>query len=407
MKYLRWLLFPFSLVYGLVVIIRNWCYDSGAFKSYKFTKPIISVGNLDVGGAGKSPMTEYLIRLLKNNYKLATLSRGYGRKTKGYLVAGSGNQESRIERQESRDKNQESRIESQESRDKNQESRIESQESRDKNRELIVPIVPYVPNGTLATQIGDEPAQFKHKFSDITVAVCENRAEGIQKLLPDHDLVLMDDAYQHRAVEPGLSILLFDYNRINEPHLLLPAGNLREPFSGRWRAQVIIVTKCPPKLTESEMTKVARKVDPLPYQALYFTSIAYQPMEDMQRKLAEAKIDKDTTVFLLTGIANAAPLVKYLNGQTSHIIHHNYPDHHPFTIKNITKLVAEFSACESQKKIIITTEKDAQRLEESWFKATPPLPVFVLPIRVEFLNGSGPQFDQFVTEYVREHTTNH
>jgi tetraacyldisaccharide 4'-kinase len=386
MKYLRWLLFPFSLVYGLVVIIRNWCYDSGAFKNYKFTKPVISVGNLDVGGAGKSPMAEYLIRLLKDNSKLATLSRGYGRKTKGYLVAGS---------------------ESQESRDKNQESRIESQESRDKNQELIIPLVPYVPNGTLATQIGDEPAQFKHKFSDITVAVCENRVEGIQKLLPDHDLVLMDDAYQHRAVEPGLSILLFDYNRINEPHLLLPAGNLREPFSGRWRAQVIIVTKCPPKLTESEMTEVARKVDPLPYQALYFTSIAYQPMEDLQGKLTEVMIDKDTTVFLLTGIANAAPLVKYLSGQTSHIIHHNYPDHHPFTIKNITKLVAEFSACESQKKIIITTEKDAQRLEESWFKAIPPFPVFVLPIRVEFLNGSGLQFDQFVTEYVREHTTNH
>ena len=380
MKYLRWLLFPFSLVYGLVVIFRNWCYDAGVFKSYKFTKPVISVGNLDVGGAGKSPMTEYLIRLLKDNYKLATLSRGYGRKTKGYLVAGE---------------------------EESQESGVRSQGS------IVpgvppVPVVSSVPGGALATQIGDEPAQFKHKFPDITVAVCEKRVEGIQKLMPDHDLVLLDDAYQHRAVEAGLSILLFDYNRINEPHLLLPAGNLREPFSGRWRAQVIVVTKCPAQLATDEMDAVAGKIGPLPYQALFFTSIAYQALENLEREPAGLTIDSDTTVFLLTGIANAAPLVKHLSGLTTHIIHHNYPDHHPFTLKNITKLAIEFSACPSQKKIIVTTEKDAQRLDKSWFNtglsAGEKLPVFVLPIRVEFLNGNGQQFDQLITAYVREHT---
>jgi tetraacyldisaccharide 4'-kinase len=383
MKYLRWLLFPFSLLYGLVVIMRNWCYDAGFFKSYKSKKPVISVGNLDVGGAGKSPMTEYLIRLLKSDYKLATLSRGYGRKTKGYLVA----------TEESRTKNQEPRKENQEPRIKNQEPRQEESGSL-----LTTHHSPL----TLAEQIGDEPAQFKHKFPDITVAVCEKRVEGIKQLLPDHDLILLDDAYQHRAVEAGLSILLFDYNRIDEPHLLLPAGNLREPFSGRWRAQIIIVSKCPSQLSFDEMTGLASKVMPLPYQALFFTSIAYQRLEDFDGRPADFTIDSDTTVFLLTGIANPQPLLQHLRGLTPHIIHHNYPDHHPFTLKNITKLAAEFENCTSQKKIIVTTEKDAQRLESPWFKQATPegcnLPVFVLPIRVEFLNDSGQKFDQLILD---------
>jgi tetraacyldisaccharide 4'-kinase len=150
MKYLRWLLFPFSLLYGLVVIIRNWFYDAGLFKSREFDLPVICVGNLEVGGAGKSPMTEYLIRLLKDQYKLATLSRGYGRQTKGFVLADMVN---------------------------------------------------------TATQIGDEPSQFKHKFPDVTIAVCEDRAEGITQLKKDHNLILLDDAFQHRAVKPGLSVL--------------------------------------------------------------------------------------------------------------------------------------------------------------------------------------------------------
>jgi tetraacyldisaccharide 4'-kinase len=367
MKYLRWLLFPFSLLYGVVVIIRNWCYDAGVFKSYRFNKPIISVGNLDIGGAGKTPMTEYLIRLLKDDFKLATLSRGYGRSTKGFLKA--------------------------ESRIKNQESGSEVYDS------------------LLAGQIGDEPAQFKQKFPDITVAVCEKRVEGLRQLIPDHDLVILDDAYQHRAVQPGLSILLFDHNRVHEPHLLLPAGNLREPFSGRWRAQIIVVTKCPVSLTTGEQSALAQLIEPLPYQHLLFTTIRYQALQDLQGKPAGIPIDSDTTVFLLTGIANAKPLIAYLNGLTSHIIHHNYPDHHPFTLKNITKLADEFSASSSHKKIIVTTEKDAQRLEESWFKSVLPgtgqLPVFVIPIRVEFLNNGDQRFNQLITDYVREHTTYH
>ncbi len=351
MKHLRLLLFPFSLLYGLVVIIRNWCFDAGLLKSRQFDLPIISVGNLEVGGAGKSPMTEYLIRLFKNDYKLATLSRGYGRKTKGYLVA---------------------------------------------------------TDITTATQIGDEPAQFKHKFKDITVAVCEKRVEGIVQLQTAHQLILMDDAYQHRAVKAGLSILLFDYNKINQPHLLLPAGNLREPFRGRWRADIIVISKCPAHLSENEKTTIAEKIVPLSYQSLFFTAITYMPLQDRQGSKSDVVIDADTTVFLLTGIANAKPMVAKVSAYTSKIIHHNYPDHHQFSLKNITKLADEFYACEAQKKVIITTEKDAQRLvEQDLVSVVNKLPILVLPIGVRFLDNSQQQFDQLVTTYVREHKANH
>ena len=351
MKYLRLLLFPFSLLYGLVVIIRNWCYDAGLFKSHVFNAPVIVVGNLEVGGAGKSPMTEYLVRLLKADNNLAILSRGYGRDTKGYYLADTL---------------------------------------------------------STATQKGDEPAQFKAKFSDVTVAVCEDRVHGIKQLLHHHNLILLDDAYQHRAVKPGLSVLLFDYNRITQPHLLLPAGNFREPFSGRWRADIIIISKCPEGLTEDEQTKLAALIDPLPYQQLYFTTIAYQNIQDMNGKAADIVIDDTTTVFLLTGIANAQPLLHHLEKFTPNIIHHNYPDHHQFSLKNISKLADEFDACKSQKKVIITTEKDAQRLrEQSLQSLVNQLPVLVLPIGVQFLNNSGENFDQTVKKYVSEYTKHH
>lgn len=351
MKYLRLLLFPFSLVYGLVVIIRNWCYDAGLFKSHEFDAPVIVIGNLEVGGAGKSPMTEYLVRLLRADKKLAILSRGYGRETKGYYLADAS---------------------------------------------------------STATQIGDEPAQFKAKFPDITVAVCEDRVHGIQQLLPQHNLILLDDAYQHRAVKPGLSILLFDHTRITQPHLLLPAGNLREPFSGRWRADIIIISKCPEGLTKVEQAKLAALINPLPYQQLYFTTIAYQGMQDISGKPADITIDATTTLFLLTGIANAHPLLHYLEKFTPDIIHHNYPDHHQFSLKNISKLADEFSACKSQKKVIVTTEKDAQRLkEQQLLSLVNQLPILVIPIGVQFLNNSGENFDQTVKKYVSEYTEYH
>ncbi|MBD1383819.1 tetraacyldisaccharide 4'-kinase [Mucilaginibacter rigui] len=348
MQYLRWLLLPFSLLYGLVVIIRNWFYDAGLFKSKQFDLPVICVGNLEVGGAGKSPMTEYLIRLLKNDYQLATLSRGYGRHTKGFILADMA---------------------------------------------------------STSAQIGDEPSQFKHKFPNVSVAVCEDRVAGIDQLKTNHDLILLDDAFQHRAVKPGLSVLLFDYTHLQQPKFVLPAGNLREPFSGRWRADVMVVTKCPDDLTERQMTNSYEKIAPLNWQPLFFSAISYQPLQDMEGQLVDFTMDANTTVFLLTGIANPKPLVQHINQFTVNIIHHNYPDHHPFSLKNMVKLAGEFSACKSQKKVIITTEKDAQRLGvHELLPAVAQLPVWVLPIGIKFLNNGQQEFDKTIINYVREHT---
>ncbi len=349
MKKLRWLLLPFSLLYALVVVIRNWCYDVGWFKSTAFDLPVISVGNLAVGGAGKSPMTEYLVRLLKNEYKLSTLSRGYGRNTKGFLIADST---------------------------------------------------------STAADIGDEPAQFKHKFPDVMVAVCEDRVNGINQLKNDYDLIVLDDAYQHRAVKPGLSILLFDYKKLNEPNFLLPAGDLREPFSGKMRADIIVVSKCPANLSSEEQEQIAVKIRPYPYQQLFFTSINYLRLKTLDGGEVTNDLNADTRIFLLTGIAGAAPLKQYLQGITPHINHHNYADHHRFSLKNITKLADEFLAEPSINKVVITTEKDAERLKQpELLPLLSKLSILVLPISIQFLNNGQQEFDKQITNHVRKYRT--
>ncbi len=347
MHYLRYLLLPFSWIYGLVIFTRNYFYDHGIFKSTKFGLPVIVIGNLEVGGAGKSPMTEYLIQLLKPNYKLATLSRGYGRKTQGFFYA-----------------------------DKNSTAEI----------------------------VGDEPRQFKQKFPDITVAVCESRVIAVEKLQHEHDLILLDDAYQHRALKPGFRILLFDYNKLNQNHLLLPAGNYREPFSGKKRADIIVVSKCPPQLSAENQQQIIQKMQLLPQQQLFFTSIVYLPFQPFASFGDASFIDPKSTIFLLTGIANPKPLLQHLRKQSADVRQHKYPDHHQFTIKNISKLVADFNACASEKKVVITTEKDAQRLQEPALqKALAGLPVLVAPIGVAFLNDAAPAFKQLIENYVRKH----
>lgn len=345
MKYLRLILLPFSWLYGSVVLIRNWCYDQGIFKSQGFDIPIISVGNLDIGGAGKSPMTEYLVRLFKAHKKVATLSRGYGRQTKGYITATAT---------------------------------------------------------ATATQVGDEPAQFKQKFPGITVAVCEKRVDGINNLKASHDLIILDDAYQHRAVKPGLSILLFDYNRLFEPRFVLPAGNLREPFSGRKRANVIVISKCPPDLSADHQHIIQKRIAPFPHQRMFFSSISYGALHNMEAEPVDTLITNHTIVFLITGIANPTPLLKHVKKQAKQVIHHNYPDHHQFSLKNITKLADEFNGCTADKKLIITTEKDIQRLrEQPLLQAVKQLPVLVLPIQVSFLDQEQQQFDQIIQNYVK------
>ena len=352
LKYLRLFLLPISAIYGLIVIVRNKCFDVGILKSRAFGLPIISVGNLDVGGAGKSPMTEYLITLFKNQYKIATLSRGYGRSTKGFLLADNS------------------------------------------------------PNA--AQLVGDEPAQFKQKFADVTVAVCEKRVIGVQNLQHNHDLIILDDAYQHRALKPGLSILLFDYSRINEPRFLLPAGNLREPFSGRKRANIIVLSKCPVNLNAADMASATKRIRPLPHQQVFFTGIRYGALQNFEGIAVPNTIGTETIVFLLTGIANPAPLLQQLKGRVKEVIHHNYPDHHPFTLKNIAKLAFEFNACTAADKVIITTAKDAQRLRHLTTAAKEVLPlILVLPIEFYFLNEGQTPFNELLTNYVRQNTQHH
>lgn len=353
MRFLRLLLFPFSLIYGLVVVLRNWAYDAEIFKSRKFKIPIISVGNLAVGGAGKSPMTEYLVSLLKDDHKLATLSRGYGRRTKGFL-------------------------------------RIKS--------------------STQAEDSGDEPLQFKKKFPEITVAVCEDRVEGVKELNQHHQVIILDDAFQHRALKPGLSILLFDYRSLAGFQWLLPTGNLREPLNGRKRADILVITKCPNDFTAEHRKQLTGKVKPYAHQQIFFSSLEYSDMKMLlhpDEELSLQSISGDTQIFLITGIANAEPLIEHLKLYSTDIIHHEYPDHHQFSKKNIAKLATAFNNSTAGKKFIITTEKDAQRLTSHQFRELlKGLPVYYLPVKARILSPDEERFNNLIIEYVRKHPVN-
>jgi tetraacyldisaccharide 4'-kinase len=348
MKFLRLLLYPFSLIYAAVIMLRNAAYDTGLFKSRKFNLPLISIGNLSVGGSGKSPMAEYLIRLLKDKYRVATLSRGYGRKTNGFIEL----------------------------------SEMSS-----------------------AEEAGDEPVQFKHKFPSITVAVCEDRVKGIQNLERKNDLVIMDDAFQHRAVNPGLSLLLFDYNTISDTQYLLPAGNLREPLSGRKRADILVITKSPADLSEAERIKVTEHLKPYPHQRVFFSYLKYENLISFndEQHIPLSEINKETKVVLLSGIANPYPLLNKLKQYTSSVIHHNYPDHHQFSTKNIAKLAAEWHKYEPEM-LIITTEKDAQRLRSAELtELLKDLPVYYLPIRMSIYKPEEDAFNNIIKNYVAKH----
>jgi tetraacyldisaccharide 4'-kinase len=349
MQYLRLLLFPFSLLYGFIILVRNKAYDAGLFASRKFDIPIICIGNLAVGGSGKSPMAEYIIRLLKDKKKIAVLSRGYGRKTKGFrLVEATDN----------------------------------------------------------TSETGDEPLQFKQKFEDITVAVCEKRVVGIEKLQADNEVVILDDAYQHRAVQAGLNILLFDYTRLGEPFVVFPTGNFRENFAGRSRAQIIIVTKTPDLLSDEEKLKIRSRVKPYPYQTLLFSYLDYGDLiavyssETIHAEKLLSSINTPVEIFLLTGIANPAPMVEELSRKGGKVKHYDYPDHHPFTTKNIAKLVSDFKASGSENKIIVTTEKDAQRLRNADLEELlKTLPVYYLPVKAKFNQADEKQFNLLIENY--------
>ena len=350
-NYLRLLLLPFSAIYGIVVLIRNKLYDIGIFKQTSFDLPVICVGNLVVGGSGKSPVTEYLINLLADK-RIAVLSRGYGRETRGYILADQH---------------------------------------------------------ATATTIGDEPMQFYNKFPDITVAVCEDRVRGINILKQQHDVIILDDAFQHRSVRPGLSILLFEFQKLLKPQFLLPAGNLRESFSGYHRAQLLLVTKGPSEISDGQRSVCADKFDPASRSKLSFSHLTYHDLVHLMlsEKRSCNSISDTTSVFLLTGIANPLPLMAHLRQYTQMIYHHSYPDHHQFTIKDISVLVKSFQKNPSPDKIIITTEKDAQRLLNNTLKELLlNLPVYYLPVKIAITEEDRTTFDNKILDYVSSTTRN-
>ena len=347
-KYARLLLLPFSVLYGIVVIFRNKLYDWGLFKSTRFDIPVICVGNLVVGGSGKSPVTEYLVHLLAD-YKIAILSRGYGRETKGFICADQT---------------------------------------------------------ATAKSIGDEPLQFYHKFPQVTVAVCEDRVKGIAQLKDAHDVILLDDAFQHRRLNPGFSILLFEFQKLLTTQFLLPAGNMREPFRGYKRADILLVTKSPVEITAQQKKQCAANFDQAQAGRLFFSAINYRNLTGLfTGHLLNVESLKDKKVFLLTGIANPKPLFDYLSSFSSEIEHHDYPDHHAFSLGNLRKLAEAFHLDSAKEKIIITTEKDAQRLFDVTIKELLlNLPVFYLPIHIDMEAASKKTFDQKILKYVSDTT---
>lgn len=340
MKQLRLLLLPFSLVYLLVTAMRNFLYNCNIFRSYSYNVPVIAVGNLSTGGTGKSPQTEYLIRLLSGSYKVATLSRGYKRKSVGYVLADA------------------------------------------------------VSN---ADMLGDEPYQFYSKFAHIYVAVDADRKHGIDQLLslsPKPEVIVLDDAYQHRRVKAGFYILLTAYTDIYADDFLLPAGNLRESRSGATRAAVIIVTKCPPDLSNEEMQRIRERLKPKSSQKVYFTCIEYDNAVFSEEGSISVESLQGMPKVLVAGIAKPKPFFNRLQQQGDEAL--AYPDHHDFTGKELGELKEK-----SKNTIIVTTEKDYMRLKGK----LPSDRLYYLPIKSRFLNG-GADFDQTILHYVGKSTGN-
>jgi tetraacyldisaccharide 4'-kinase len=308
MKAIRFLLFPFAVLYDLITSLRNVLYNKGIFTSTSFDLPVIAVGNLNVGGTGKSPQIEYLIRLLQESYKVAVLSRGYKRKTEGFVLINSNHS---------------------------------------------------------AEDVGDEPLQFFKKFPKISVAVDAKRVNGIQQLQTkvQPDVILLDDAFQHRKVKAGLYVLLTKYGDLYVNDFLLPTGNLRESRRGAKRANVIVVTKCPQNLSEAEKDQIQKKLKVHKNQRVFFSTISYHPKTKGHQKVPLESL-KDYEIVLVTGIANPTPLLNFLHEQSCNFQHLKYPDHHHFNPQEIQEIQTVFRQFSEEKKILLTTEKDFMRLSD-------------------------------------------
>ena len=335
MKLIRKLLFPIVPIYWLITWLRNKLYDLGIKKSVSYNFPLIAVGNISVGGTGKTPMVEYLIRMLKPKYNLGTLSRGYGRKSKGFVLA-------------------------------NQTS--------------------------TSLDLGDEPMQFHIKYPGINVAVDGDRRRGLAKLLELHnppDVVLLDDAFQHRKVKAGFYILLTSYQNLYSKDAVLPTGNLREPRSGAKRADIIVVTKCPQNLTNEEKRRIRQELSPNNGQQLFFATIAYSGYLYSGNMKQGLDFLKDQNFTLLTGIANPLPFIDYYRSLELSFEHLNYPDHYNFTDKDIRLF--------KEKDLVVTTEKDYMRLKDH-------LPEEILwyhPIKMQILDDQE-VFKSLIFDYIKK-----
>lgn len=346
--YLKLLLWPFALLYGEIMSLRNLLYNKGVLPSHRFELPIIAVGNLTVGGTGKTPHVEYLLRLL-SKYNIATLSRGYKRKTKGFVLA-------------------------------------------DKNATV--------------SSLGDEPYQYHLDFPDVTVAVCEDRVAGVNQLLSleqQPDIIILDDAMQHRPIQPSLNLLITDFSRPFYKDLVMPAGLLREPANGAARADVIIMSKCPADLATADIKQIIKRINKYASHKtpVYFSSFRYgAPVRIGGNKPFSLNI------ILLTGIANDVPLKEYLTDQGCRIIKHfDYPDHYHYTESDISKVMEALHTLGSEDTVVVTTRKDAVKLlDRSLIERVKRLPFFYLPIEVYFLE-EGKKFDQLVMQHVESFKT--
>lgn len=350
-KITEWLS-PLSWLYGIGVGFRNWLFDIGAIKSRSFKIPVISVGNITVGGSGKTPHVEYLIRLLYKNKKVAVLSRGYKRKTRGYILAD---------------------------------------------------------DKTQMRDIGDEPFQMHKKFPDVYIAVDSNRCNGIDRLTSDPetedvDAVLLDDAYQHRYVKPGINILLVDYHRLIIYDKLLPAGRLREPQKEKNRADIVIVTKCPKDLRPMEFRVLTKAMNLYPFQDLYFTTLEYSnPKAIFSNEEMDINSLKEKNILLLTGIASPKHIIHDLNIKRKRYTPLTFADHHNFTKKDVAMINETFANMQSPK-VIITTEKDATRLISlKGLSKNVVNNIYALPIEVRFMEEKQEEsFNNKIIDYVRK-----
>lgn len=349
-----WLL-PLSWLYGMGVKLRNYMFEIGILKSRSFDTPVISVGNITVGGTGKTPHVEYLIRLLQDKFKVAVLSRGYKRKSEGFVLA---------------------------------------------------------EKDTPQTMIGDEPYQMHRKYPGIYVAVDKDRCHGIEKLTDENvvngtDVILLDDAFQHRYVNPSINILLVDYHRLIIYDKLLPAGRLREHQTGKSRANMVIITKCPSDLKPMEIRVLIKALDLFPYQTLFFTTLEYKELnpifEGKNRKLDDMK---NLNVLLLTGIASPQQMILDIKPYCGNITPLSFSDHHAFTTKDVETINNTFASLPSPK-AIITTEKDESRiLDVNGLSEEVKSNIYTLPVEIKFMQDEGKMFNENIIGYVRKNSRN-